>query len=261
MFRYFLELAYKGSNYCGWQVQQNAVTVQQKLNEALSTVCNHAVETTGCGRTDTGVHASQFFAHFDIDKEITDSDKFIYQLNSLLPFDIAIYDIYKVGNEAHARFDATSRSYRYFICSRKDPFLNNISWFWRAEPDIEKMNLAAGMLLNHKDYACFSKAHGQQATNLCTISNAKWIIIEDHLLEFNVSANRFLRGMVRAMVGTMMMLGHDKITLKDFENILQHGKRSDAGESVPAHGLFLSAVTYPFIQQKERHINNLQSNR
>ena len=258
MHRYFLELAYKGSNYCGWQLQLNAITVQQKLNEALSIVSNQLVESTGCGRTDTGVHALQFFAHFDLKIAITDLEKFIYKLNSLLPVDIAIYNIYSVAPAAHARFDATSRSYRYFISSRKDPFLNETSWFWRSTPDIEKMNNVAALLLNHNDFTCFSKAHGQQATNLCTITNAQWIVNNARLLEFTVTANRFLRGMVRAMVGTMMQVGQQKLSLKEFENILQNGKRSDAGESVPPQGLFLSSIKYPYINSIERKSPNLQ---
>lgn len=252
MFRYFLELGYKGTNYCGWQFQLNAITVQQKLNEAMAVVCNQAIDTLGCGRTDTGVHASEFFAHFDIVKEITDSEKFIYQLNSLLPFDISIYDLHNVSNESHARFDATSRTYRYFISSRKDPFLNEISWFWRSTPDINKLNNASTLLLSHKDFTCFSKAHGQQATNICNITNAQWVIIDDHLLEFTITSNRFLRGMVRAIVGTMMQVGQDKLSLNDLDNILKNGKRSDAGESVPPQGLFLSRIQYPYIKTIER---------
>ena len=255
MYRYFLELGYKGTHYSGWQIQINALTVQQKINEVLAIICNQVIETTGCGRTDTGVHASLFFLHFDSATPIEDQPKFIYQLNSLLPTDIAIYHIYAVNEQAHARFDATIRSYRYFISFRKNPFLNETTLFWRSIPDIDLMNKAAAMFLSHTDYTSFSKTGGQHTTNLCTIFSAQWIMIDEHLLEYRVSANRFLRGMVRAMVGTMMMVGHKKITLPEFEQILLHGNRSDAGESVPPQGLFLSEVQYPYIPQKKLSTN------
>ena len=225
--------------------------IQQKINESLAIIFNQLVETTGCGRTDTGVHASQFFLHFELSKPIEDQPKFIYQLNSLLPSDIAIYQLYSVNEQAHARFDATQRTYRYFISFRKNPFLNESTWYWRAEPDLELMNKAAALLLLHNDYTCFSKAGGQQSTNICAIHAAHWSMVDDYLLEYRVSANRFLRGMVRAMVGTMNMVGQKKISLPEFEKILLNGSRSDAGESVPPQGLFLSSIRYPFIQQQE----------
>ena len=258
MFRYFLELGYKGTNYCGWQMQNNAVTVQQKLNEALAVVFNQTIETTGCGRTDTGVHASEFFMHFEVETEIRDSGKLIYQLNSLLPFDIAIYNIYNVAENAHARFDAISRSYRYFLSTRKDPFLNETAWYWRSDLNIELMNSAAAFMLNNKDFTCFSKAGGQQSTNLCNLMYAEWKVHSNHLIEFTVTSNRFLRGMVRAMVGTMMLVGQEKLTLQEFTIILQNGSRSDAGESVPPQGLFLTEVQYPYINASSKQISNIQ---
>ncbi len=255
MYRYFLELAYKGTHYCGWQLQNNAITVQKKLNDALAILCNHETETTGCGRTDTGVHALQFFVHFDQKKKITDHAKFIYQLNSLLPKDIAAYNVFHVDGEAHARFDATGRTYRYFITSKKNPFLNETAWYWRALPDVDAMNKAASLFLSHIDYACFSKSGGQQSSTICTISTAQWSIQPDELLEYTVTANRFLRGMVRAMVGTLILVGQKKLSMKEFEYILMKGKRSDAGESVPPEGLFLSSIQYPYINTVERKVN------
>lgn len=253
MSRYFLELAYKGTAYCGWQIQQNAITVQQKLDESLAVLLKHPVETLGCGRTDTGVHASQFFAHFDTENEIADAEKFCYQLNSLLPFDISIYNLIKVADDAHARFDATSRSYRYFISTSKNPFLKDAAWFWRTSPDLELMNEAAKELLSFTDFSSFAKSGGQQFTNNCTITEAKWID-NDGLLEFRITANRFLRGMVRAVVGTLLEVGQKKIGIEEFRNIIENKNRSDAGESVSPHGLYLSKIIYPYINSVERKI-------
>lgn len=251
--RYFLELSYKGTEYSGWQVQINAVSVQQKLDDSLTTLLRNKIESTGCGRTDTGVHASQFFAHFDAPSAIDDADKFIYQLNSLLPFDISIYKLIAVADDAHSRFDATSRSYRYFISLKKNPFMQDYSWYWRTSPDIEKMNEAAKQLQAWNDFTSFAKRGGQQHTNNCTIQHARWMQYDD-ILEFKITANRFLRGMVRAVVGTLLDIGQNKISLEDFSQIVNNKNRSDAGESVPAHGLFLSKIIYPYIESTDRKI-------
>jgi tRNA pseudouridine38-40 synthase len=253
MHRYFLELAYKGTEYCGWQIQLNAITVQQKVDEALAILLRHPVETLGCGRTDTGVHASQFFAQFETNSEIANPEKFCYQLNSLLPFDIAIYNLLPVASTAHARFDATSRSYRYFISTLRNPFLTEAAWFWRSEPDLDLMNQAASILKSHTDFTSFTKVGGQQLTHDCTIKHAEWIS-NDNLLEFKITANRFLRGMVRAIVGTMLEVGQKKINLNDFNEIIIMKNRSGAGESVPAHGLFLTRIEYPYLTPVNRNI-------
>ncbi|MEP7263944.1 MAG: tRNA pseudouridine(38-40) synthase TruA [Bacteroidota bacterium] len=251
--RYFLELAYKGTAYCGWQIQQNAITVQQKLDESLSVLLRHPAETLGCGRTDTSVHASQFFAHFDTENSITDAEKFCYQLNSLLPFDISIYNLIPVADDAHARFDATSRSYRYFISTIKNPFLKDAAWYWRTTPDLALMNKAAAELLSFTDFSSFAKAGGQQLTNNCIITEAQWIN-NDGLLEFRITANRFLRGMVRSIVGTLLDAGQQKISIDEFREIIENKNRSDAGESVSPHGLYLSKINYPYINSVERKI-------
>ncbi len=253
MNRYFLELAYKGTSYCGWQIQQNAISVQEILNKALATLLRHDIETIGCGRTDTGVHASQFYAHFDTETTIPSNEKFCYQMNALLPDDISVFQIIPVEANAHARFDATSRSYRYFITNEKNAFLKDVAWYWRTSPDVSLMKKAAEILITYTDFSCFAKAGGQQFTNHCTILNADWIAY-DHILEFRITANRFLRGMVRAITGTMLEVGQQKINLEEFENIIRSQNRSLAGESVPAHGLFLSEIEYPYINKTQRKI-------
>jgi tRNA pseudouridine38-40 synthase len=251
--RYFLELSFKGTEYSGWQVQINAGSVQQKLDEALTILLRHKINTTGCGRTDTGVHASQFFAHFDSDSMIEDETLFCHQLNSLLPFDISIYSLIPVTADAHARFDATSRTYRYFISMMKIPFMQDYSWYWRTSPDIIKMNEAAELLLSWTDFTSFAKRGGQQLTNDCTIYQAHWLE-HHHILEFRITANRFLRGMVRAVVGTLLDVGQHKISVAEFSEIMRKQNRNDAGESVPARGLFLSKITYPYLQNTDRKI-------
>ena len=251
MHRYFVELGYKGTNYCGWQVQPNGIAVQQKLNDALSVLCKENIETTGCGRTDTGVHALQFFAHFDTSHHIVDREEFIYHLNALLPWDISIYTLIEVDEKCHARFDAIRRTYNYSVSLKKDPFSIDTSWYWRQKADMDKMNAAAALLLQHADFTCFAKKGGQQATNNCRIYSAQWSIKGDKIV-FEISADRFLRGMVRAIVGTLIQLGTGKRTTEEFKAILQEGSRSDAGEAVPAHGLFLAEVLYPYIPPVQR---------
>lgn len=256
MHRYFAQIAYKGSAYHGWQEQPNALTVQELVNKALSTVTRQKVDTTGCGRTDTGVHASQFFLHFDLDSPIDDVEKALFQLNALLPHDIRTYLLIEVEATSHARFDAIKRSYSYYIFRKPSAFLQEFGWYFNRPLELEKMNTAAHLCLNHVDYACFGKSGGQQFTNNCTITECKWIE-EGEILRFTVSANRFLRGMVRAMVGTFIDVGLNKISIEDFKTILENGDRGQAGQSVPPQGLFLEEIVYPYINSKRVYYLNL----
>ena len=239
--RYFIELAYNGTNYHGWQIQPNAVTVQEMLNKALSTLLRQPVETTGCGRTDTGVHATEFFVHIDAE-EAAD----LRSLNSLLPYDIAIKKIIPVHAEAHARFDATLRSYEYHIHFHKDPFKLDRSWLLRDVPDIALMNQAAAILMEYTDFSCFSKSNTQVFTNNCKISRAEWVKTGDGLV-FHISADRFLRNMVRAIVGTLILVGRKEMEPEGIRAIIESKNRSNAGTSVPACGLYLTEVKYPYI--------------
>ncbi len=245
--RYFIELSYNGTKYHGWQIQKNAVSVQEVLNASLSTVLRQPIETTGCGRTDTGVHAKQFFAHFDIqsmDHGRWTMDKTILRsLNSILPDDIAIKAIYPVTTDAHARFVAKLRTYEYHIHFAKDPFKKGYSWELRDRPDIGLMNEAAKILMEYTDFSCFSKSNTQVKTNNCSISAAGWFETEDGIV-FRISADRFLRNMVRAIVGTLVMVGRKEISPNDVRQVIESKNRSNAGTSVPACGLYLTEVLY-----------------
>jgi len=246
--RYFLEIAYDGTAYHGWQTQPNAVSVQEKLNYALATFLREEIETIGAGRTDTGVHAKQLYVHFDSahPKLASDPARCIHSLNALLPYDISIQRIINVHEDAHARFDATERSYEYHLHTKKNPFLINKSWFQRDLPDIKKMNEAAQLLLGTKDFECFSKSHTQVFTNICTIKEAKWVQDGDHFV-FHITADRFLRNMVRAIVGTLLEVGLKGKPVSYVEEVLASKNRSKAGVSVPAHGLYLTRVIYPYL--------------
>ena len=241
--RYFLELSYAGTNYHGWQSQPNAVTVQETIEHALSLLLRTPVKITGAGRTDTGVHARQMFAHFDTEKPINPLD-LTYKLNSFLPADIAIYKIHPVKDEAHARFDAVARSYQYFINRHKNPFLTEISWYLTKDLDVDLMNQAAKILIQYKDFKSFSKTHTDVKTYLCNVQQAEWQIVDNQLI-FNITANRFLRNMVRAIVGTLVNVGLHKISLDELIQIIESSNRSKAGFSVPAKGLFLTEIIYP----------------
>ncbi len=248
--RYFIELSYDGTNYHGWQIQPNAVTVQEVLNKSLSVILREPIETVGCGRTDTGVHATEFFAHFDVEESMDHgpwtmdkAENLIRSLNGILPRDIAVKKIFAVTENAHARFDATRRSYEYHIHFNKDPFKNGYSWELRDRPDIELMNEAAAIIMEHTDFSCFSKSNTQVKTNICKISRAEWVIKDDALV-FHISADRFLRNMVRAIVGTLMMVGKHEIKPEDVRAIIESKNRSKAGTSVPACGLYLTEVKY-----------------
>ncbi|MBK0380360.1 tRNA pseudouridine(38-40) synthase TruA [Mucilaginibacter segetis] len=244
--RYFIELAYDGTQYHGWQVQQNAVSVQELLNKALSTLLRQPIETTGCGRTDTGVHAKEYFAHFDaegLDACAPGIDK--KGLNALLPHDIAIKNIIPVNADAHARFDAALRSYEYHIHFQKDPFLNGFSLLLRDTPDIELMNEAAAIIMEYSDFSCFSKSNTQVKTNNCKIVKAEWVNTAYGMV-FYISADRFLRNMVRAIVGTLLLVGREEIMVHDVREIINSRNRSKAGMSVAACGLYLTEVKYPY---------------
>jgi tRNA pseudouridine38-40 synthase len=248
--RYFIELSYDGTNYHGWQIQPNATSVQEVLNKSLSVVLREAVETTGCGRTDTGVHAREFFAHFDAEKSIDHepwtmdkNENIVKSVNAILPRDIAIKNIFPVAENAHARFDATLRSYEYRIHFNKDPFKTGYSWELRDRPDIKLMNKATAIIMEHTDFSCFSKSNTQVKTNLCKITRAEWVAGDDGIA-FHISADRFLRNMVRAIVGTLIMVGKQEIKPDDVREIIESKNRSKAGTSVPACGLFLTEVRY-----------------
>lgn len=240
--RYFLELSYDGTCYHGWQIQDNAVSVQQVLNEALSKILRAEVSTVGSGRTDTGVHALVQVVHFEFDESLPEN--LPARLNSLLPKDMAVASCVQVTHEAHARFDATSRSYVYKIHQAKNPFLDGQSYLYTPKLDLDKMNDCSRLILDWIDFECFSKVHTDVRTFDCTISEARWEKKNDQIF-FYVSANRFLRGMVRAMVGTLLLAGERKLSLSEFKNILESKDRKKAGRSVPACGLYLSEVKYP----------------
>jgi len=250
--RYFIELAYNGTGYHGWQFQPNAITVQQCLDQALGIYFRQPVSTLGCGRTDTGVHAKEFFAHFDLQFE-NEADvptnegltKKLSGINSLLPYDIAVIRIFVVQHDAHARFDATERAYNYHIHFHKDPFKLNRSWLLKGHLDVEKMNAAAQLLLSYKDFSCFSKSHTQTFTNNCKVSEAVFKKENDGLV-FTIRADRFLRNMVRAIVGTLIRIGKNEMDLADFRKVIESKDRSSAGQSVPACGLYLVSVKYPY---------------
>jgi tRNA pseudouridine38-40 synthase len=243
--RYFIFISYKGSSYHGWQVQPNSVTVQKILDNALSTILEETISTTGAGRTDTGVHALMFCAHFESSKEnLADRKALVLRLNRFLPKDISVSRIVKVHSEAHARFSAISRTYRYYISKSKNPFHEDSSWFINANIDINIMNEACDLLLNHSDFTSFSRLHTDVKTNLCRIIFAKWEETDDQLI-FTVNADRFLRNMVRAIVGTMVDVGTGRLSTEAFESIILAKDRCRAGKSAPAKGLFLTAIEYP----------------
>ena len=242
--RYFIELSYHGKMYHGWQIQPNENSVQETIEKALSVLLRDEITVVGCGRTDSGVHASQFFLHFDI-KQAIDKEKLKFRLNSFLPKDIAIFQIIEVNDTAHARFDAIARSYVYRISVEKNVFLTDSSLqMSNTNLNVKMMNEAAKLLLNYKDFKCFSRSKTDVRTYDCDISQAFWKK-EDKLLVFYVTADRFLRNMVRAMVGTLLKVGQLEMSLDDFVAVIESRDRTKAGASVKAKGLFLSKVDYP----------------
>lgn len=250
--RFFVEIAYHGMAYHGWQIQNNAVSVQEMLNKALHTLLRDPeMETIGAGRTDTGVHAKQLFVHFDAfeDGVLLNPAKFIHAINGLLPYDIAVKRLISVADNAHARFDATKRSYEYHLHFQKDPFRYNYSMFSRDRPDIEKMNAAAQFLLGKQDFSCFSKSNTQVFTNNCHITRAEWVEDAEGNYIFHISADRFLRNMVRAIVGTLLEIGIKNKDIHYMKEVIASKDRCKAGTSVPAQGLYLTEVAYPYISK------------
>ncbi|HSM63874.1 MAG TPA: tRNA pseudouridine(38-40) synthase TruA [Gillisia sp.] len=241
--RYFIKLAYNGKAYHGWQYQPNAISIQETLEKVLFTAFQAETPLVGAGRTDAGVHASEYFAHFD-SREIKHVDKFIYKLNSLLPDDIAVYDLIEVNHEAHARFNASGRSYEYYVVQHKDPFKFETAHYVKNELDVDKMNQAASTLLEYTDFKCFSKSKTDVHTYNCKIVSAQWVKEKD-VLVFKITADRFLRNMVRAIVGTLLEIGLGKIPVSRLHEILESRDRQEAGTSVPAKALFLSKIEYP----------------
>ena len=241
--RYFLRFGYNGTNFHGWQIQPNAITVQERINQALSLLLRQTINVMGAGRTDTGVHAKEMFAHFEVESELNTAD-LKYKLNRFLEDSIAVYDCFPVGDEDHARFSALSRKYEYRISQEKTPFLTETAYLFKRPLDLNAMNKAAERLLGTKDFSCFSKSGTQTKTNICTITQAFWKK-NNEVLTFTITADRFLRNMVRAITGTLLKVGLGEWRILDVENILASKTRSEAGESVPAKGLFLVEVKYP----------------
>jgi tRNA pseudouridine38-40 synthase len=241
--RFFIELSYNGKAYHGWQNQPNAISVQEVLEKALSTILNTKIAIMGAGRTDAGVHASQMFAHFDFEQKIKSKD-LVYKLNSFLPKDIAVTSIFEVKPEMHARFYATSRTYNYKISTAKNVFDYDFTYLVHLPLDVEAMNDACKILFEYKDFQCFSKTNTDVKTYNCDIKEAFWTKTENQLI-FTITADRFLRNMVRAIVGTMVNIGLGKMKANDLHQIITSKNRSEAGFSVPAHGLYLVKIVYP----------------
>ncbi|MBN2481649.1 MAG: tRNA pseudouridine(38-40) synthase TruA [Bacteroidales bacterium] len=245
MSRHFIELSFRGTRYHGWQIQTNALTVQAAVETALHKICGKQVKVVGSGRTDAGVHARSFIAHVDVESGLfLDKKVFLYKINSILPGDIAVNNIQAVRSEAHARFSALSRTYEYAVRQYKDPFLTDLSWFYGRPLDVGAMNDAAKKLLYYSDFTSFSKLHSNVKTNTCHVVQAHWKEFNRHLV-FGIEADRFLRNMVRAIVGTLIGVGNGKITQEDFIRIIESKDRGTALFSAPAHGLSLVRVKYP----------------
>lgn len=246
MNRYFLKLAFDGTCYHGWQIQKNAVSIQQLLNKSLSLLLSEDIMLTGAGRTDAGVHAREYFAHFDLEQGLDQParKKLVYKLNRFLPNDVVVYDVIPVKPGVNARFSATGRTYKYYIHTFKDPFRDKYSQYLYGRISLELMNAGAAILVKTHDFTSFSKADTDTKTNICKVDSAFWTR-EGNDLVFTIRADRFLRNMVRAIVGTLLDLGKGKITLTDLQQIISSHNRSDAGESVVAKGLFLEKIEYP----------------
>lgn len=242
--RYFITLSYDGTRYHGWQIQPNGISVQETLQKALSTLLRQAIEVVGAGRTDAGVHAKMMVAHFDVDSQLLDCAQLVYKLNKILPPDIAVQQVEPVEDDMHARFSATNRTYHYFIHLRKSPFLKAYSWYVYGNLDFERMNEAARTLLEYRDFTSFSKVNTDTKTNDCTVTKAVWEELSPGEWRFTISANRFLRNMVRAIVGTLVEVGRGKMTVEQFRKVIEQKNRCSAGESVPGNALFLVDIRY-----------------
>ena len=246
--RYFLQLSYNGKNYAGWQRQQNAISVQEVIEENLSKILREKIEIVGCGRTDAGVHANQYYAHFDINSEnITTElpDNFLHRINSMLPEEISISEIFEVKPDLHARFDAENRTYKYFIHFQKNPFLEAQSFLLNMQPDIEKMNICIAQLFGEHDFSTFEKKGSDNKTSICTLENAYWETTTNGLV-FTIKANRFLRNMVRRITAALLMVGFDKMNEQDLINAVLNKEELNVKMAVPAKGLFLWHIKYNF---------------
>ena len=243
MARYFIELQYDGTAYFGWQRQPDAATVQGTIEDKLSMLLRVPTEIVGAGRTDTGVNASFYTAHFDSDKDV-DCTQLCYKLNKVLPVDIAIMRIYEVKPTLHARFDAIEREYTYFLSPHKSPFRRYSAWHFTADIDVDRMNEAAKKLLEYEDFTSFAKLNSNNKTNICHISHAEWIAESDGTLRFTIRANRFLRNMVRAIVGTMVYASYGKIEPEDIPALLEKGDRRLTGPTMPPQGLYMNRIWY-----------------
>lgn len=249
--RYFIKLAFKGKAYHGWQRQPNASSVQQSLEEALAMVLRRETPVTGAGRTDAGVNASKMFAHCDLPEPIADERRLVRALNSILGNDVTVYGLHPVADDAHARFDATSRTYHYYAHLGRDPFLGDLSWQCNPGLDFEAMNLAASRLLEVDDFTSFAKLHSDAKTNICRVTRAEWIDIDNIYGGaprkcFVITADRFLRNMVRAVVGTLVDVGRGKLSVEGFSKVIDDRDRCSAGTSMPPEALFLHDITYPY---------------
>lgn len=261
--RYFLKLAYNGTSFHGWQSQPNAISVQSVIETALSTLCRQEISITGAGRTDSGVHARLMYAHFDCDITVIEPSRFLLSLNRLVGKEIVVYELIPVKPDAHARFDATERVYKYFISYIKNPFLENFCYFSQSSLDIDAMNEAAGLLKKTDDFTSFAKLHSDVKTNICDVRNACWLPIEkdeaassflgtlNNGIVFTITADRFLRNMVRAIVGTLVDIGRHKLSTAEFVDIIKSKDRCKAGTSMPAKGLFLWDILYPYVKQNK----------
>ncbi len=241
--RYFIHLAYDGTRYHGWQIQPNGISVEGEIELRLSTLLRQPIDIVGAGRTDAGVHARHMVAHFDFE-DGCDTKQLCYRLNRMMPPDICIYKIEQVAENMHARFSATSRTYHYYISTKRNPFNRQYTWLCHYDLDFELMNQAAEILMEYKDFASFCKSHTDVKTTLCNIIEAKWIKDDEGCYYFRIKANRFLRNMVRAVVGTLVEIGRHRLSLDDFRNVIEGKKRTMAGESMPANALFLERIEY-----------------
>ena len=242
--RYFLYFSFNGSAFSGWQIQPRDPSVQQWISNAVSWTIGETVEVVGCGRTDAGVHAACFYGHFDSSVHLQDTKNFLEKVNKLLNEFILVKGVWQVNEKTHARYSAISRTYHYYLLTEKDPFLLPFAWYYRFSLDVPLMNSAAKFMLNHNDFKCFCKTNSNADHYLCNVSKAEWMKHNGQLV-FVITSNRFLRNMVRAVVGTLLEVGRKRMSIEEFKFVLENGSRSDAGMSVPAHGLFLKEIIYP----------------